>query len=503
MIHLGIDLGTTYSLISHINAYGQPTLFPDAADANQFRTPSVVYIGPEGTLVGQPAEVLLDDAPELPVVRFVKGRLADPAWQHADHKGRAWSPEGLSALILRKLLGDAELFLTEEVGLTVVTVPAQFNDDQRKATLYAARLAGLDNVRLVEEPVAAATHYGLDEGPADRTLLVYDFGGGTFDVTVLQTGPAGLYVLATDGVSGLGGRDIDEKLMALADEDFRRARGSTVLDDPGAALRLRRLAEQAKLRFGQPGQTQFRQSMLLRGAPFEFAVSRAQFDRICAESIAKSIEACERCLRAASLTWRDVDRIVLTGGSSLLPQVPRALLAASGKSPADLVAKQPHQAVAYGAGALAARFGAGKGAADVRQVSGFDLCLRVWDPARNAAGLEVLVPRNSPLPASYSRAFYTNRDGQTRVILELVQRRGDPLVETSLGHHAFGPIDTARRNHPIEVTVAVDADGTVKVEAVDPASGRKLTHSVNREGHAGRERFGDERDLVRSAKINV
>ena len=503
MIHVGIDLGTTNSLISYVNAYGQPTLCPDTSDASQFSTPSVVYIGPEGTLVGRPAEMLLDDAPELPVVRFVKGKLADHAWQHLDHKGRPWSAEGLSALILRKLMGDADLAVNEDIGVAMVAVPAQFNDDQRKATLHAARLAGIHNARLIDEPVAAATFYGVAEGGGDRTLLVYDFGGGTFDVTVLQTGPSGLYVLATDGIAALGGRDIDEQIMAIADDDFRRAHGRSALDEAGTALRLRRLAEQAKLALGQSRDHQFRQSLLLRGVPFEFCVTRSQFDRICAEAVARSIEACARCLRASGLGWRDVDRIVLTGGSSLLAQVTRALLEASGKKPSDLVLRQPHQAVAYGAAAIASRLGSGKGAAEVRQVAGFDLCMRVWDPRRNAPGLEVLVPRNSPLPATYSRTFYTNRDGQTRVIFELVQRRGDPCVEASLGHHAFGPLADTRRNRPIEVTVKLDSEGMLRVEAIDPASGQRIAHSVDREGTTGRERFADEPQRIRSAKINV
>jgi molecular chaperone DnaK len=501
MIFPGIDLGTTFSLIAHVNAYGQPALFPDLHDANRFRTPSVAYIGREGCLVGAAAEELLDDAPGLPVARFIKARLGQADWRYSDHKERAWTAEALSALILKKLLKDADTFAGDEFGPAAIAVPAQFTDAQRQATLRAADLAGLQNARLVEEPVAAAAYYGLDEGPRDRTLLVYDFGGGTFDVTLLQTGPDGLYVLAADGLPQLGGRIIDERIMAAIDADYRRRHPRSPLADPASALRLRRLAEESKIKLSKPGLAQARQTLLLLGAAHEFLLTRPQFDEIALEAVRQTVAACERCLQAAALSWRDVDQIMLTGGSSLLPHVPAELLRASGKKPHELALKQPHQAVAFGAALLAQRWGKDNGAqALVQPVTGAELCLRVWDRRLNRPGLETLVARNTPLPLAYARTFYTHRDDQTRIVLEFVQRRGEPAEEFSLGHFAFGPLANPRRNAPLEVTAAIGRDGLVKVTARDPASGREIAHSLQEE--AGGGDWEEQRQWVEGAAVN-
>jgi len=504
VIFPGIDLGTTYSMIAHVNAHGQPALFPDLHDANRFRTPSVAYIGREGCLIGSAAEELLDDAPELPLVRFIKARLGDAEWRYEDHRGRAWTPEALSALILKKLLRDADTFSGEELGPAVVTVPAQFTDRQRQATLRAAAMAGLSAVRLVDEPVAAATFYGLDEGGADRTLLVYDFGGGTFDVTVLQAGPEGLYVLASDGVSQLGGRTLDEHIMAQIDADVRRRGQRSPLSDPASAQRLRRLAEDSKITLSRPAAAQVRQTLLLFGAPYEFLLTRPQFDAIVLEAVAQTLTACERCLKAAGLGWRDVDRLLLTGGSSLLPQVAQELSRVSGHAPGRLILKQPHQAVAFGAAVLAERQARAGGLdALIQQVTGAELCLRVWDRRHNRPGLETLIARNAPLPVSYTRTFYTNRDDQTRIVLEFVQRRGEPPDETSLGHFAFGPLSHPRRNAPLEVTVAIGRDGLVRVTARDPSTGREVAHSLRDGATEGGDHWEAQHRWVEAAAINT
>lgn len=504
MMHLGIDLGTTYSLVAQVNPHGQPALFPDALNASQFRTPSVVYIGAEGTLVGMAAEELLDDAPELPVARFVKTHLADAAWRHPDHLGRGWSAEALSALVLRKLLKDADAFAGEDIGTVVLTVPAQFTEEQRRATLRAAAMAGLERVTLVEEPVAAASFYGLDEGPRDRTLLVYDFGGGTFDVTVLQTAAEGLFVLATDGIADLGGRIIDQRLVEALQRDFQSNYSRLRLNDAGNVQRLRRLAEDSKIKFAKPGLNQVRQALLLAGQPFEALITRAQFDAVAGPAVEQTLAVCTRCLRSASLSWADVDKIVLTGGSSLLPQVVPTLAEASGKTARDIVAKQPHQAVAFGAALLASRLAADpQGDSAIAPAATADLCLRTWDARHQRPDLETLIARNTPLPARYARTFYTNRDDQTRLVLEFVQRRHDPDEEHSLGHFAFGPIRRPRRNMPIEVAVILGRDGLLHATARDAESGDEIAHTLSGDAAGKAAPSLEQRHLVESVQINV
>jgi molecular chaperone DnaK len=249
---------------------------------------------------------------------------------------------------------------------------------------------------------------------------------------------------------------------------------------------------------------QVKKSLLIAGAPFDFVLTRPQFDQLAREAVLRTVACCERCLEAASLGWDDVDAIVLTGGSSLLPQVVQELARTSGKAPAQIIGKQPHQAVAFGAALLAQRrAGAAPDAPPIRQAATADLCLRVWDKAARAPGLETLIRRNTPLPASYARTFYTNREDQTRVVLELVQRRGDTAVETSLGHFSFGPIEQPRRNFPIEIQVALTAAGLVQVTAREPANGRAMAFTVTQDGSVPVDAaMALQRQLVDSVQIN-
>lgn len=498
----GIDLGTTYSMIAHVNAFGHPALFPDLNDAGQFRTASAVYLGQHGCLIGGAADDLLEEAPDAQVARFVKSLLTRPDYCYPDHHGREWNAIGLSALILRKMLRDATVFSGEDIGVTVLTVPAQFTDEQRRATRAAALLAGLEDVRLVEEPVAAAAYYGQEEGEADRTLLVYDFGGGTFDVTILQTSPDGLFVLASDGDAGLGGRHIDQAIMELTDAEMRGRIGASPLADVAASQRLRRVAEEAKISLSRPGSPGVRRSVLLLGQPWDFTLSRAQLDAVAEPAVAASIAACERCLAQAGLDWRDLDKVMMTGGSSLLPQAAAALSARWGRPVSDLSLKQPHQAVAFGAAILAHRFaGDPDSHIRLRQVATTDLCVRVRDPQTGAPALETLIARNTPLPAAGRRTVYTSRADQTHVTLEFVQVRGEG-AETSLGRFAFGPILAPRADYPVELDIACNAEGLVKVTARDPLTGRSIDRVLQEDG-GGAIPIESQRPLVASVSLGA
>jgi len=502
-MNLGIDLGTTYSMIAHVNAFGHPALFPDLNDAGQFRTASAVYLGPQGCLIGAAADDLLEEVPDAQVARFVKSLLTRPDFRYGDHQGREWNAIGLSALILRKLLRDASVFAGEDIGTTVLTVPAQFTDEQRRATRAAGMLAGLEDVRLVEEPVAAAAYYGQEEGDADRTLLVYDFGGGTLDVTLLQTSPHGLFVLASDGDAALGGRHIDQAIMELTDAEMQSQIGVSPLADLAAAQRLRRVAEEAKISLSRPGGAGVRRSVLLMGQPWDFTLSRSQLDDIARPAVARSIAACERCLSQAGLDWRDIDKVMMTGGSSLLPQAAQAVSASWGRPASELALKQPHQAVAFGAAILSQRFAGDPGAhARLRQVATADLCLRVRDPQSGAPALETLIARNTPLPAACRRTVYTSRADQAQVTLEFVQVRGEGAAETSLGRFSFGPILAPRADYPVDLEISCNAEGLVRVTAVDPLTGRSIDR-VLQEDSVGAIPIESQRPLVASVSLGA
>jgi molecular chaperone DnaK len=499
--HLGIDLGTTFSLVAQVNQHNSAALFPDFHDANAFRTPSVVHVGPDGALVGQTVEDLLEDEPTLPVARFTKLRMGEEEELFRDEGGRSFYPESVSALIMRKLVRDALAFGAEEPRSLVVAVPAQFNDTQRRATRDAALLAGLPTPTLVEEPVAAATYYG-NRAEAEQTIFVFDLGGGTFDATVLQASSEGLYALATEGSNEVGGRVFDEAIMEQVAAAFMKEHNLDPLQDPAARVLLRRFAEQTKLRLSKPGQTKVKKTLLLCGRTADVLVTKKKLAARFSELIDETLKVCSRCLRASGLDWSYMDRVLLTGGSSLIPLVRTKLQAASGKPEQEVFLNQPHQAVAYGAAMVAAQE-TGEGAADapklMQQIASHDLGLRV----RGRDGepcVKTLIERNTPLPARHTKVFYTARADQTRVILELVQCRADS--ERSLGYFAFGPIRAGQAQYPIEVTVSYTAEGLVRVQARDPRTGQEVSRVMEDSEDGLAPRLSCQRELLQGMRVN-
>jgi len=496
-LNVGIDLGTTFSLAALINAQGVPTLVPDASDGNEYRTPSVVHVDRNSALVGAPLELRLLDEPGLPIARGFKQAMGGDDVLLNDALGRGWSAEALSALVLRKLLRDVEAFAAEPVDRCMLTVPANFNDAQRRATLAAARLAGLAQVELIEEPIAAAAFHGFNERAAEQTLFVYDFGGGTFDATLIQISDGRMFVLATDGHNGLGGRSIDAALAA------RMARECQVdmRTDPAAQETLRRAAEEAKISLSRPGQALLRRSLVVGGRVAELGISAAQVAAVVEPVVEETLVVSRRCLDSAALGWGQVDAVLMVGGSSLLPQVRQKLAKESGKPAAALLCRHPHQAVAYGAALLAEARSNQEGAEAARAVAPYHLGLRVRDAATGRPRLEVMVKRNTPLPARHTATFYTTRSDQTRLVLDVVQSKGDDDVIASLGFFAFGPLRRPRKNYPVEVTLAYDAEGLVRVTARDPLTGEVIERQLVSDESPDLVRIARARELLGSVSV--
>jgi molecular chaperone DnaK len=502
MLYLGIDLGTTFSLTAHVNAQGSPVLFPDFHDANEFRTPSVVHVGKDGCLVGQAVEAALEDDPTLPHARFAKLALGQAHGVHLDHQGRHWRPEAVSALVLRKLMKDVAAFTAEPLAGVVITVPANFSDAQRTATQEAARLAGLPVPVLIEEPVAAATYYGHTEHGVDLTMFVYDLGGGTFDATLLQSTDQALYALATEGSNQIGGKNVDEMLMALVAQEFERVHDTPPSQDAVTQSQLRRFSTDAKLRLCRPGTTQVRKTLLLGNRTLDCLITRAQFEQMIGGLIDETLAVCERCLRSAGMDWSMVDKLMLTGGASLLPLVQEKLAAASGIAPGQMVTRQPHQAVAYGAALVAHQlFGQTEGHT-LQRISAWDLGIRVMHPTTLQPAVEVMVPRHSPLPAERRKSFFTQRADQRRMIIEAVQQKGPGVEEKSLGHFAFGPIENPRVNYPVEVKLAYDDKGMVSITARDGETGHEIQQVMDEAGRAQAAELIEQRAWVQAQRIN-
>ena len=479
MAAVGIDLGTTFSLIGAMNSEGLPTLFPDSHDANLFRTPSVVHIGAMGCLVGSSVEDMLEDTPQLQVSRFFKLSLGKTEPVYRDFQNRDWSPEALSALVLIKLKKDAERFCLEDIQQAVITVPSQFGDQQRRATRKAAMLAGFKQITLKEEPMAAAVYFGQTQ--RDRTLLVYDFGGGTFDATILRSSVEGHSVLATDGRSDIGGKWIDDLLMQRISEAAMHSHGTDPRQNPMTNAQLRKISEQIKIKLCKPGCEQLRHSSLLGNRPFETIVRRRDFETLLQPMLEATFEVCENCLAAAGLSWSHLDAILLVGGSSLIPCVRNQLAARAGKTAEEILCRQPHQAVAFGAALLAAHESSTSAELPLCQqtISPYHLGLRVRNPSTGELTVSHIIQRNSPLPAHATKIYRTSRADQTRMVLEVVQTKGDPKSALSLGYFVFGPIDAPRQGYPIQVTFDYDVEGLVSIRANDAQSGKRIDHTMS------------------------
>ncbi len=297
-MRVGIDLGTTYSLVAEMDVEGRPRLIPDCSDPDLVHTPSAVHITAEGNaFVGTLAETLLENDPAIQVIRFFKRQFGSREPVFFDERGQAWLPEAIAALLLRKLVFDAESASPERVERAVITVPAHFNDPQRKAVLNAAALAKLPVLGLVEEPVAAALHYGVQKSVMDRIVLVYDFGGGTFDATALSMDASGVYVLAKTGLTELGGKEIDEKIGEMVLAQFAHALGRPPATGARTLVELRRVSEELKIELCLPGRKAVRRLVLLGGQAVEVEITASRFEAAIRDLVEQTRAETLRCVR--------------------------------------------------------------------------------------------------------------------------------------------------------------------------------------------------------------
>lgn len=504
-MRVGIDLGTTYSLIARMGLDGTPVLLPDHSDRDLFHTPSAVCILPNAAFVGSMVETLLEQEPDLKVIRFFKRSFGDVQPLFIDEQGSPWYPEAIAALVLKKLRFDAESFSSAVVESAVITVPAHFNDPQRKAVLASAALADIPVLGLVEEPVAAALHYGVTHHSHDQVLLVYDLGGGTFDATVLSMNADGAYVLAKDGLTDVGGKEFDDKIAEIVLARFEREFTAQPNLTARTLLELRRASEEIKIELCSPGRTRVRSMVLLGKQALEIEISRDDFEA----SIQEYLEHCEAVLlstvREAGLRNGDVDAILLVGGSSMIPLVQKRLKRVFAQPHQTVMYHEPSKAVAYGAAIYSSQL-AGESEMyrlppEFRGVTGYSVGVRVID-TEGRVNVDTLIKKNMPLPALVKRTYYTTRANQERMVLDLLQFRDGPQDAVSLGTLTVGPLPSPKQNYPIEVTVETRDDGTVAVQAYDAETGIELKQVFGRDNDAGIARFAAQRALVRGTFIN-
>lgn len=504
-MRVGIDLGTTYSLVARMDAEGRPVLIPDSAESEVFHTPSAVHLTQGAAYVGSMAEALLEQDPKLQVIRFFKRLMgiAEPVCY--DDNGAAWYPEGVSALLLKKLAFDAEAASHQPLEDVVITVPAHFNDPQRRSVLMSATLADITVLGLVEEPVAAALHYGVVNGIRDQIVMVYDFGGGTFDATVMSMDARGVYVLAKTGLTNLGGKELDEKIGAILLNQFERALGHELPMGARTLLELRRVSEELKIELCIPGKTRVRRMVMLGGQAVEVEISKAEFDASIAQYLDHTDAETMTCLRDAGLRPDDVNSLLLVGGSSQIPLVEERLKAIFCRPGQQVFHHEPSKAVAYGAAMHASQL---SGEAEMwqippelRGVSGYNVGIRTKDSTGGVA-VDTLIKKNMPIPTKVNKTYYTSRPNQPRMVLDFVEYRDQREGMIGLGQLVVGPLNAPRPNYAVEVTTEYKEDGTIAVQAYDAQTGVELEQLFGRAGDDGTAHLAAQRSLVRNTIIN-
>lgn len=496
---IGIDLGTTNSCVSVMEG-NEPVVIPNAEGKRT--TPSVIAFVEGGEIkVGDPAKRQAVTNPHntiYSIKRFMGNKFSESKKEadrvpykvvkgdnntpRVDIDGRLYTPQELSAMILQKMKKTAEDYLGQDVTRAVITVPAYFNDAQRQATKEAGEIAGLTVERIINEPTAASLAYGMDKKDTDQKIVVFDFGGGTHDVSILELGDGVFEVLATDGDTHLGGDDVDQKIIDWLADEFKKEESIDLRDDAMALQRLREAAEKAKIELSSSAQTEINLPYVTATATgpkhLVRSLSRSKFEQLIEDLVKRTIDPCQTAMKAAGLSKSDIDEIILVGGSTRIPAVVAAVEKFFGKAPSKGV--NPDEVVAIGA---AIQGGVLTG--DVKDVLLLDVTPLSLGIETMGSVFTKLIDANTTIPTKKSQVFSTAADNQPSVEIHVLQGERQMAADNkTIGRFHLDGIPPAQRGTPqIEVTFDIDANGIIKVSATDKATNK--TQDIRIEASSG------------------
>lgn len=486
ILAVGIDLGTTYSSVALVDEHGTPEIVPNSQ--SERLTPSAVLLESDSMVVGQIAKDAAATDPDNAIV-FVKRQIGNTSW-YVNHVGKRYDAVEISAVILKKLKQDAEAYLNQSITHAVITVPAYFDEAKRRDTIAAGEMAGLQILDLINEPTAAAIAFGVERSTQNERILVYDLGGGTFDVTVMEVKGKEVNIIATDGDHQLGGKDFEDAIINLSVEAFKTEHGFDPTEDPFVSTELRERAEKAKKELSERAKTLI--MIRSQGKVTRFQLTREEFTTAIKPRLSTTLSLIRSVLRESKLKPEAIDRVLLIGGSTRILAVREILKEFFGKEPDSSV--NPDEAVALGAALVAAKRVVDINPEDVpapvvEKVGG----LAINDVTSHSLGIEAFIPgttdkinsilirRNSPIPTEVSKEFVTSLPGQTAIRVTIYQGEfEDPNLCNPIGDFTLSGLPPDRpAGQKVRVTIACGNDGVVSVSAVDIASGQETTTEVS------------------------
>jgi len=494
---VGIDLGTTYSSVAIVNSQGSAEIVPNAE--SERLTPSAVFFDEDAIIVGQIAKDAAANNPDQ-VVMFVKRQMGIPSWFFI-HEKKRYSATEISGIVLTKLKRDAEQYLARPLPYAVITVPAYFDDDRRRATIAAGEIAGFKVLDLINEPTAAAIAFGIDRSVQPETVMVYDLGGGTFDVTIMKVKGKEIRIVATDGDHQLGGKDFDDAVIRFAVDRFREDHGFDPTIDPYVEGDVRAVAEKAKRELSKRSKT----VLMVRGQgkSSRVEIEREKFDTLIKPKLDTTLTLVRSVLKDAGMKPSEIDRILLIGGSTRVPAVQEMMHQFFEKDPDTSV--NPDEAVAIGAALVAAHklldlkpeeasapVVEKVGGLQITDVTSHSIGIESFIPGSNQKINSILILRNSPIPTEVSKEFITTLAGQTAIKVTIFQGEfQDPKLCNPVGEFTLSGLPPDRpAGRKVRVTIACATNGVVNVTALDIETGRQTTTEVSYKSESGLERPG-------------